>query len=168
MVFLIICPVTRPVFNRICQKEHLTTGGSSHRLHGTILQIGSLEHTLTFATVKEIRLARSSGPYLGDVTVNFTIGEYDYPTKKDLMGGDVINTDKGWKRARGKVNIEKLLVALTDDDQYCVIPRADIGAREATTDKAVGIPVSAVELEPQNAEVAPEYWFDSSEVKAGA
>ena len=104
---------------------------------------------------------------MGDVTVNFTIGEYDYPTKKDLMGGDVINTDKGWKRARGKVNIEKLLVALTDDDQYCVIPRADIGAREATTDKAVGIPVSAVELEPQNAEVAPEYWFDSSEVTAG-
>ena len=55
----------------------------------------------------------------------------------------------------------------TDDDQYCVIPRADIGAREATTDKAVGIPVSAVELEPQNAAVAPEYWFDSSEVTAG-
>ena len=73
---------------------------------------------------------------MGDVTVNFTIGEYDYPTKKDLMGGDVINTDKGWKRARGKVNIEKLIVAMTDDDQYCVIPRADIGAREATTDKA--------------------------------
>ena len=48
-----------------------------------------------------------------------------------------------------------------------MIPRADIGAREATTDKAVGIPVSAVELEPQNAEVAPEYWFDSSEVTAG-
>ena len=118
---------------------------------------------------------------MGDVTVNFTIGEYDYVTKKDLMGGDIINTDKGWKRARGdiintdkgwkrargKVNIEKLLVALTDDDQYCVIPRADIGAREATTDKAVGIPVSAVELEPQNTEVAPEYWFDSSEVTAG-
>ena len=74
----------------------------------------------------------------------------------------------GYSCSRGKENIEKLLVALTDDDQYCVIPRADIGAREATTDKAVGIPVSAVELEPQNAEVAPEYWFDSSEVTAGA
>ena len=49
-----------------------------------------------------------------------------------------------------------------------MIPRADIGAREATTDKAVGIPVSAVELEPQNTAVAPEYWFDSSEVTAGA
>lgn len=28
---------------------------------------------------------------MGDVTVNFTIGEYDYVTKKDLMGGDIIN-----------------------------------------------------------------------------
>ena len=105
---------------------------------------------------------------MGDVTVNFTIGEYDYPTKKDLMGGDVINTDKGWKRARGKVNIEKLIVAQTEDDQYCVIPRADIGAREATTDKAIGLPVSAVELEPKNSAIAPEYWFDSEEVTAGA
>lgn len=105
---------------------------------------------------------------MGDVTVNFTIGEYDYPTKKDLMGGDVINTDKGWKRARGKVNIEKLIVAQTEDDQYCVIPRADIGAREATTDKAIGLPVSAVELEPKNSTIAPEYWFDSEEVKQGA
>ncbi|WP_308763168.1 hypothetical protein [uncultured Bacteroides sp.] len=104
---------------------------------------------------------------MGDVTVNFTIGEYDYPTKKDLMGGDVINTDKGWKRARGKVKIEKLIVALTEDDQYCVIPRADIGAREATTDKAIGLPVSAVELEPKDSAIAPEYWFDSEEVKAG-
>lgn len=102
---------------------------------------------------------------MGDVNINFTIGEYDYTTKKDLMGGDVINTDKGWKRARGKVNIEKLLVALTDDDQYCVVPRADIGAREATTDKAIGIPVSAVELEPKNSNIAPEYWFDAEEVK---
>ena len=39
---------------------------------------------------------------MGDVTVNFTIGEYDYVTKKDLMGGDIINTDKGWKRARDR------------------------------------------------------------------
>ena len=58
-----------------------------------------------------------------------------------------------------------VVTSSTDDDQYCVIPRADIGAREATTDKAIGLPVSAVELEPKNSAVAPEYWFDSEEVK---
>ena len=58
-----------------------------------------------------------------------------------------------------------MIVSLTDDDQYCVIPRADIGAREATTDKAIGLPVSAVELEPKDPAIAPEYWFDAEEVK---
>ena len=102
---------------------------------------------------------------MGDVVVNFTIGEYDYPTKKDLMGGDVINTNKGWKRTIGKVNVEKCIVFMTEDDQYCVIPRADIGARGSTTDKAIAIPVSAVELEPKDIAIAPEYWFDAEEVK---
>lgn len=82
------------------------------------------------------------------------------------MGGDVINTDKGWKRARGKVNIEKLIVAQTEDDHYCVIPRADIGACEATTDKVIGLPMSAVELESKESAISPEYWFDSEEVTA--
>lgn len=164
------------------ETSEITTDLTGQALH-TLLQGETLKeikniHQDTW-TIEEAEASRTnyknqltgqvyrSDKEMGDVAVNFTIGEYDYVTKKDLMGGDVINTDKGWKRARGKVNIEKLLVALTDDDQYCVIPRADIGAREATTDKAVGIPVSAVELEPQNAEVAPEYWFDSSEVTAG-
>lgn len=103
---------------------------------------------------------------MGEIAVNFTIGEYDYQTKKDLMGGDVINTDKGWKRSRGKVNIEKTIIALTEDDQYCVIPRASIGTREAMADKAIGLAVTAKELEPKDIAVFPEYWFDASEVKA--
>lgn len=101
---------------------------------------------------------------MGEVKMNFTLGEYDYSVKADLMGGTA--TDTTWKRAAGKVNIEKILVGLTEDDQYIVIPRADIAAREATTDKAIGIPVSGTELEPTVTGVAPEYWFDSSEVVA--
>lgn len=102
---------------------------------------------------------------MGDVAVNFTLGEYDYQTKADLLGGTA--TETSWERAAGKVNIEKCLVGLTEDDQYIVIPRADIAAREATTDKAVGLPVVGTELEPTVDGVAPEYWFDSSVVKAG-
>lgn len=102
---------------------------------------------------------------MGDVAMNFTLGEYDYQTKADLLGGTA--TETSWERAAGKVNIEKCLVGLTEDDQYIVIPRADIVAREATTDKAVGLPVVGTELEPTVDGVAPEYWFDSSVVKAG-
>lgn len=103
---------------------------------------------------------------MGEITINFTIGEYDYVLKKDFMGGDVVNTNKGWKRSRGKVNIEKTIIALTEDDQYCVIPRASIGTREALTDKAIGLSVTAKELEPKDSAIFPEYWFDASEVKA--
>ena len=102
---------------------------------------------------------------MGEVKVNFTLGEYDYQTKADMLGGTA--TETSWERAAGKVNIEKCLVGLTEDDQYIVIPRADISAREATTDKAVGLPVVGTELEPTVDGVAPEYWFDASVVKAG-
>lgn len=111
-------------------------------------------------------LTYRSDKEMGDIAMNFTLGEYDYSTKADLLGGTA--TDTSWERAKGKVTIEKALVALTEDDQYIVVPRADIAAREATTDKAIGLPVVGTELEPTVDGVAPEYWFDASVVKAGA
>lgn len=122
----------------------------------------SFKNQLTGATY------RMGAKSMGDVTFNFTIGRYDYVTKKELMGGDVINTDKGWKRARGIVEIKKCLIALTEDDQYCVLPYANITAREANTDGAIGIAVVGTMLEPLVEGVMPEYWFDKSEVKAGS
>lgn len=101
---------------------------------------------------------------MGEVKMNFTLGEYDYATKADLLGGTADETH--WERAKGKVSIEKYLVGLTEDDQYIVIPRADITAREASTDKAVGLPVVGTEIEPMADAVAPEYWFDASVVKS--
>lgn len=107
---------------------------------------------------------RFGAKQMGEVTFNFTIGRYDYVTKKDLLGGDVINTDKGWKRARGAVEIKKCLIALTEDDQYCVLPYANVVAREASTDGAVGLAVVGTAMEPETETIMPEYWFDASEV----
>ena len=107
---------------------------------------------------------RFGAKQMGEVTFNFTIGRYDYVTKKDLLGGDVINTDKGWKRARGAVEIKKCLIALTEDDQYCVLPYANVVAREASTDGAVGLAVIGTAMEPETETIMPEYWFDASEV----
>ena len=101
---------------------------------------------------------------MGEVKMNFTLGEYDYTTKADLLGG--VADDTHWERASGKVRGEKFLVGLTEDDQYIVIPRADITAREASTDKAIGLPVVGTEIEPTIDAVAPEYWFDASVVKS--
>lgn len=101
---------------------------------------------------------------MGDLVMSFTIGQYDYTTKKDLMGGTLINTDKGWKRERGVVDIYKCMIALTEDNQYVVFPKATSITREANTDGAIGLAVSATALEPDNSDVSSEYWFDSSVV----
>lgn len=99
---------------------------------------------------------------MGEVTFNFTLGRYDYPTKAAFMGGD--GTATSWKRARGITEIKKCLIALTEDDQYCVLPNANINGREANTDGAIGIAIVGTMMEPENEAIAPEYWFDSSEV----
>lgn len=101
---------------------------------------------------------------MGEVTINFTIGKYDYFTKAEFLGGTATATS--WKRARGIVEIHKALVALTEDNQYCVLPFANISGREANTDGAIGVGVLGTMMEPDNDAIAPEYWFDISEVTA--
>lgn len=119
----------------------------------------SYKNQLTGATY------RRGSKDMGEVTFNWTIGRYDYAEKAEFMGGTA--TDGSWKRARGIVEVKKCLIALTEDDQYCVLPNADITAREANTDGAIGIAVVGTMMEPEKEEIMPEYWFDSSEVNSG-
>ena len=116
----------------------------------------SYKNQLTGATY------RMGAKQMGDVTFNWTIGQYDYATKAEFMGGT--GAEKRWKRERGAVVKEKALIALTEDDQYCVLPKANITAREAQTDGAIGIAVVGTMMEPDNVKISPEYWFDKSEV----
>lgn len=97
----------------------------------------------------------------GELTVKFTIGQYDYAMKAAFLGGTA--TDTSWKRGNVIENIEKCFIALTDDDQYCVIPRAVVKANEANTDKAIGLAISATAIEPKDNGISLEYWFDNSE-----
>lgn len=105
---------------------------------------------------------RMGSKTMGDVTFNWTIGQYDYHTKAEFLGGTA--TDKSWKRARGIVEIHKCLIALTEDDQYCVLTKANINGHEGNTDGAVGIAIVGTAMEPENDKIASEYWFDKSEV----
>lgn len=95
---------------------------------------------------------------MGEVSFAFTIGRYDFDMKAALMGGTATATS--WARANGAVSIAKAMVALTEDDVYCVLSNADLSAREANTDGAVGIAVTALAMEPENEAVASEYWVD--------
>ncbi len=102
---------------------------------------------------------------MGEVTFNWTIGQYDYPTKAEFLGGTATATS--WKRPRGVVEIRKTLIALTEDNQYCVLVHANIRARQANTDGAVGLAIIGTAMEPQNDAIMSEYWFDSAEVVEG-
>ena len=48
---------------------------------------------------------------------------------------------------------------------WIVLPKASIGARGADTDGAIGLAVAGTMMESDVSGVAPEYWFDDSEVK---
>lgn len=106
---------------------------------------------------------RKGRKQMGDLSFNFTLGQYDYTTKAAFLGGEATATS--WKRNRGAVTIHMCLIALTDDDQYAVLPYADIAGRENTTDGAVGIPVRGSMVSPKNTEIAPEYWFDKDSLE---
>lgn len=111
----------------------------------------------------------------GDITPAFTIGQYDYKTKAALMGGEAVKkggdgADKdnivGWKRATGKVIINKALFCLTDDDVWFIFPNCQIVAREANTDKAIAIAVKGLVQTSKVTGVSSEYNYDEAEVKA--
>lgn len=119
----------------------------------------SYKNQLTGATY------RMGAKTMGDVTFNFTIGRYDYELKAALMGGEVIKDGSsqapiGWARARGVVEVKKCLIALTEDDVYCILPCANVNTREANTDGAVGLSVVGTMLEPDVQTIKPEYWLD--------
>lgn len=104
----------------------------------------------------------------GEISINFTIGQYNYALKMKLLGGNILENGKGWERPEQPVEIYKSLIGKTYDGQYVVLTNTHISAREANTDKAVGLAIKGVAMEHEASGVATEYWFDESIVKAGA
>lgn len=92
----------------------------------------------------------------GDVSIAFSIGQYDFAMKKALQGGNA--TDDSWSRGKS-TPVYKAFYAVTEDDVCIVFPKARIIARGASTDNAVALALSAVP-EESVANVASEYWFD--------
>ena len=115
---------------------------------------------------------------MGDLTINFTVGQYDYATKAALMGGDMLDSTGavtttasnavGWKRSNDVVEMYKTLIALTVDDVYVVVSRSSLGARESSTDGAIGMAMSGTMTDPVTAGVASEYWYDKATVDAAS
>lgn len=113
---------------------------------------------------KQIYRANTKG--LGELTLNWTIGQYDYALKKEFLGGEVIKQGGevvGWRRTLGTANIIKPIIVQTEDDQFAVFPRCCITANEANTDNAISIAVKGVALPSDNEKIPSEAWFAISD-----
>ncbi|MDR3142699.1 MAG: hypothetical protein LBU37_13385 [Tannerellaceae bacterium] len=104
---------------------------------------------------------RDSTP--GAVSVNFSIGQYDYQTKADLQGGTATAT--AWTRPETPGLVYKTLIAVTKDDTYIVFPKAIITARGGMVEsKLIALLLSAVAMDTGVDGLASEGWFDASEI----
>lgn len=121
---------------------------------------------------------------MGDLTCNFTIGQYDYAHKAEFLGGTVVYAQKkvttagkeemvddktqpiGWLRPRGVVEIRKTMIALTEDNQYCILTFVNLSGRETNADGALGIGISGTAMEPIDSDLPMECWFDKTAIDA--
>lgn len=97
----------------------------------------------------------------GDVTMSFTIGQYDFTTKADLQGG--VGTDESWSRGKAS-QLYKAFYAVTEDNVMIVFPKANIIGTGTSTDNAVGIAMQAIPQEISS-EISSEYWFDVEDLE---
>jgi len=106
---------------------------------------------------------RMGDKQMGDITISFEVGQYDWATKAALIGGDVIEESSvavGWKRAKGISDMKKSFVAITEDNVAFVFPKCNVLSSEGNTDGAISIRMSATVLEPEQDFLRSEYWFD--------
>lgn len=105
----------------------------------------------------------------GDLTPSFSIGQYDWKTKAEMLGGEVIKDETaevGWKRSTEKVVKKKALFCLTEDDVWFIFPNCQIVARESNTDKAVALAVKGLVQTPETTGISSEYNYEEGTIKA--
>lgn len=105
---------------------------------------------------------------LGARTINFTLGVFDFKQKADLQGGTVIKTgtgaeakEIGWKSSGALENVNKSLIAQTKTGNYIVFSNASMVAKGDQQEKNIGLGITAVAMENENANVEAEYMFEA-------
>lgn len=99
---------------------------------------------------------------LGNRTINFSIGQYDFATKAALQGGSVIGDEKGWKSSGALENVNKALIAQTKTGNYIVFSNASFIAKGDQQEKNIALGITAVCMENENTNVEAEYMFDAA------
>lgn len=107
---------------------------------------------------------------LGARTIKFTLGVFEYQQKADLQGGSVITSGEGqsatavgWKSSGALENVNKCIVAKTKTGNYIVFSNASIVAKGDQQEKNIGLGITAVCMENENAGVEAEYMFEAAQ-----
>ena len=95
----------------------------------------------------------------GDVSMRFSVGQYDMETKAALQGGTAGDTGSSWSRGKAAQRY-KCMYALTEDNVCIVFPKANIIGTGSSVDNAIAIAMQAIPQEVSGT-VASEYWFDA-------
>lgn len=101
----------------------------------------------------------------GNKTINFTLGEYDFSTRKDLQGGKIENGM--WEAPTELEVINKCIIAQTKTGNYICFPNAAIIAKVDTQEKNLGLGIVALAMETtldSGTKIAEEYWEDAAYV----
>ena len=162
-------------FAKTLIKAAITAKNEVKNVHGETWNIEESEASVTPYKNQLTGQAYRYDTTPGELTPQFSIGQYDYETKAALMGGEIVKkggagADKdnpvGWKRSNDKVVIKTALFCLTEDDVWFIFPNCQIVTREANTDKAIALAVKGLVQTPTVDGVSSEYNFDEAEVKA--
>ncbi|MCD7722228.1 MAG: hypothetical protein LUI09_08390 [Prevotellaceae bacterium] len=111
----------------------------------------------------------------GNKTISFTMGEYNYSDRVNLMGGSMVDADGndttdetkavGWRSSETvEPLVERAVAAMTKTGNFIVFTNASIVAKVDTQEKALGLGVTATAQDSGVSGVSEEYLIDGDGV----
>lgn len=143
----------------------LTTGGDFTEVKN--VHDGTWSYTQDDPTITEYINMLSGQPYFreitnaGNKTIAFTMGQYEFDDLVKLQGGAKVGSD-GWK-AGAPTFIKQAVIAQTKSGHYIVFSNAGIVAKTNAAEQNLGLGVTAVAMDNEDADIAPEYRFKAAE-----
>lgn len=107
---------------------------------------------------------------MGNKTIAFTMGEYEFSDLVTLQGGESLENGEGWASTSVPQLFYKAIVAQTKTGNFIVFSNAGIIAKTNAAEQNLGLGVTAVAMDAEKQEdgtkLAAEYRFKGDKVAA--
>lgn len=128
---------------------------------------GTWSYTQDDPSVTDYINTLSGQPYYRDITnagnktIAFTMGQYEFDDLVELQGGVKVGTD-GWASGKAAL-VYRALIAETKTGNFIVFSNAGIIAKTNAAELNLGLGVTAVAMDNEDATIAAEYRFKAAE-----